>query len=208
MWYISNCPTTVWISATFRRYHLEHHTNQGSEYWDMDLPTKWEWEFFNTPARKLLFLFLMPISYGFRPPIVRPKPIGRDEIINWLIVGTFDILVLKYLGFKSFFYLLFGLGLGAGIHPMSGHFIGEHCEFITGQETYSYYGPLNYLCYNVGYHNEHHDFPRVPGRLLPKVKEIAPEYYDMPSYDSWTKVLIGYVLGKNINCYCRVKRKP
>jgi len=116
--------------------------------------------------------------------------------------------VLTQWGWSSILFMLCSTLMGLGPHPMSGHFIGEHCEFITGQETYSYYGPLNYLTYNVGYHNEHHDFPRVPGRLLPQVRKLAPEFYeDLPYYDSWTKVLVGFVIGENINCYCRVQRK-
>ncbi|CAD7930954.1 unnamed protein product [Amoebophrya sp. A25] len=207
-WFI-NCPTCVASASTFKRYHLEHHTYQGSEKMDADLPTKLEGKLFRYTATKALWVALQPFFYGLRPILVKPKPVSVNEIINWMVVGTFDLLVMKYLGTKAFVYLFSGSILGLGVHPMAGHFIAEHFEFIEGQETYSYYGPLNVFAYNVGYHNEHHDFPKVPGRLLPKVKAIAPEFYDnLPYYDSWTSVLLGFIFGHNINCFCRVKRFP
>mmetsp|Transcript_33259 Transcript_33259/g.106064 ORF Transcript_33259/g.106064 Transcript_33259/m.106064 type:complete len:97 (+) Transcript_33259:236-526(+) len=91
---------------------------------------------------------------------------------------------------------------------MAGHFIAEHYTFNPKQETYSYYGPLNMLTWNVGYHNEHHDFPRVPGSRLPQVTKIAPEFYEnLDSYSSWTGVIWRYITDPNMGPYSRVKRK-
>ena len=90
---------------------------------------------------------------------------------------------------------------------MAGHFIAEHYMFEEGFETYSYYGPGNYLTFNVGYHNEHHDFPSIPGSKLPLVKKIAAEYYDnLPYHTSWIKVMWDFIIDPRIGPYARVKR--
>lgn len=140
---------------------------------DADLPSQAECRLFKSTFGKLIWVFLQPCFYGLRPLITKPKPVGWEEILNWVVVGSFDFFVYKYLGGKALIYLFAGSILGLGWHPMSGHFIAEHYEFIEGQETYSYYGGLNKLAYNVGFHNEHHDFPRCRGRLLPLVKEAC-----------------------------------
>ena len=89
----------------------------------------------------------------------------------------------------------------------AGHFIAEHYVFEEGHETYSYYGPLNVVTWNVGYHNEHHDFPRVPGWKLPQVKALAPEFYDnLPCHMSWTYVLWRYATDPTMTPFSRVRR--
>jgi len=66
---------------------------------------------------------------------------------------------------------------------------------------------LNYLTYNVGYHNEHHDFPNIPGYLLPKLKKIAPDYYDnLPCHYSWIKVLIDFICDPELGPKSRIRR--
>lgn len=80
-------------------------------------------------------------------------------------------------------------------------------SLIAPPETYSYYGPLNFLVYNAGYHNEHHDFPYIAWTNLPKLRKIAKEFYDpLPYHTSWTKVIFDFIFSKQVNLYSRVKR--
>ena len=59
----------------------------------------------------------------------------------------------------------------------------------------------------VGYHNEHHDFPFVAGRNLPKVRKIAAEFYDdLPQCQSWPGVIWDYIMNPEIGAFSRVKR--
>jgi len=99
-------------------------------------------------------------------------------------------------GHKALLYLVIGTLLALGFHPLAGHFISEHYLFKDKhQATYSYYGPLNFLVYNVGYHVEHHDFPYIPCTRLPQVRKIAPEFYDhLPYHTSWLKVLWNFIM--------------
>lgn len=205
MW--ANLPIGVPMSIAFKKYHVEHHRYQGTDLYDVDLATEWEGRFFNSTGMKLLWLFLQPLFYAFRPSFVRPKPPTRLEILNYAVQIIFDVLILYFIGVKGLVYFLGGTLLCMGLHPMSAHFIAEHYMFDRGYETYSYYGPWNYITFNVGYHMEHHDFPYIPGSRLPEVKRIASEFYDnLPQHYSWFKVLWTFLFNHEMGPYARIKR--
>ena len=200
-------------SATkFKKYHMEHHTYQGTHGVDTDLPTYWEGKFFTNSLLKAIWLLCQPLFYALRPGIVSPKDLDALDLINLAVVVSTDALVAIHWGPRALLYLVLSTLLGMGFHPVAGHFIAEHYVVRDGwdakQETYSYYGALNYLCWNVGYHNEHHDFPNVPGWRLPEIKRIAPEFYDhLPQHKSWTMVLVNYILDPAYGPFNRVLRR-
>ena len=86
---------------------------------------------------------------------------------------TFDLGMIYMFGIKVILYFLLSSFTAGSIHPTAGHFIAEHYVVDGKAETYSYYGPLNMLAYNVGYHNEHHDFPNIAWSNLPKVSQFV-----------------------------------
>lgn len=184
------------------------HSYQGDEVIDTDIPTLLEARLFDTTFGKFMWVCLQPFFYIFRPLVINPKPPTRLEIINTIIQLAFNAAVVYFIGWKAMAYLLIGSILAMGLHPVAGHFISEHYMFAKGFETYSYYGPLNWITFNVGYHNEHHDFPAVPGSRLPEVKRIAKEFYEtMPQHTSWTRVLYDFVMDPAVGPYARVKRR-
>jgi sphingolipid delta-4 desaturase len=203
----ANFTTGIPSAITFQRYHMEHHQFQGVDGWDVDVPSNLEVKIFHNSLLKVLWVIGQPVFYVFRPLICKPKNPTRWEAINWAGQIMFNVAVVYFIGAKAFYYMIIGNVLGTGLHPSAGHFIAEHYEMIKGMETYSYYGPVNYVNFNVGYHNEHHDFPRVPWSKLPLVKKIAPEFYDtLPCYTSYLYVFYRYITDPMCGPFARVKR--
>jgi len=205
---IANLATGFPSSMSFIRYHMDHHQYQGVDGVDTDIPHALEVNYFSNTFMKVLWIFAQPLCYAFRPMIIKPKPFQSWEGWNFLVQYSFNAAIVYYFGFRSMAYLTAGTLLGLGLHPCAGHFIAEHYEFITGQETYSYYGICNFFNFNVGYHNEHHDFPKIPWSRLPELKKMAPEFYDnLPCYDSYVAVFWKYITDPEMGPFRRVKRR-
>ena len=184
---------------TYKKYHADHHRYLGEEMNDVDIPTRLEAYLFRHPLTKMIWLAIHPLIHALRPFYKSPKPITGWELINLVCQLTFDYIIFAAFGLKPLVYLMAGTLLGLGLHPLAGHFISEHYLFSGGQATHSYYGPLNFILFNVGYHNEHHDFPYIPYTRLPEVKRLAPEYYDtLPYHTSWVKVIWDFIFDKNM----------
>jgi len=193
-----NVPIIAPMAISYKKYHADHHRYLGEETQDVDIPTRLESYLFRHPITKILWLIFHPLIHGIRPFYKNPKPIQGWEMINNAVQLVVNVIILQTLGVKSIMYLLSGSLFGLGFHPLAGHFISEHYVFnSTGQATMSYYGPLNFILFNVGYHVEHHDFPYIPYNKLPEVRKIAPEFYDMPHHTSWIKVLWDFIFDTN-----------
>lgn len=196
--------------SSFRRYHLDHHKYQGETDVDTDVPTAAEGAVVgNNPVLKAGWVFIQSLFYALRPLITAGKAPSTLELINGLFCFAFDWGVYRLCGDNILgpLYLVASTLLGMGLHPMAGHFVAEHYTFVRGQETYSYYGPLNWLSFYVGYHNEHHDMCNVPGTKLRELRDAAPEEYEsLPVHHSWTKVIWRYITSPLMTPFSRVRR--
>jgi sphingolipid delta-4 desaturase len=96
-----------------------------------------------------------------------------------------------------------------GLHPLGARWIQEHYLTLSpDQETYSYYGRLNGINLNVGFHNEHHDMPSIPWNNLPKLKQVAPEFYEpLLHHTSYTRLFFRFLFDQEISLFSRITRK-
>jgi sphingolipid delta-4 desaturase len=207
---LANLPHTVPTAISFARYHIKHHSFQGVHELDADLPDYWEARLINNSAvGKAFWLLLFPffqIARTFRLKEIRP--VDGWIITNWVIQLAFNAALWIFFGPKAFFFMLISFFFSVGLHPLGARWVQEHYLTLDeNQETYSYYGPLNTIAFNVGYHNEHHDFPSVPWNKLPQLKTEAPAFYDtLLSHRSWTKLFLRFLFDKNISLYARTVR--
>lgn len=202
-----NIPMVFPIAMSFRRYHIDHHILLGVEKEDTDLPLAGEVRHIGSSRiRKLFWLLGYFFVYVIRGLTFARKP-NRDEIWNWVFQLAVVALIARFIGFTALGYLTLSTILGFSLHPVAAHFIHEHYVFSRGQETYSYYGPLNWVTYNVGYHYEHHDFMDVPGWSLPRLHRIAREFYEpLKSHRSWTYVLWHFIMSPEMGAQSRIVR--
>uniref|UniRef100_A0A6V0HUS0 Sphingolipid delta4-desaturase N-terminal domain-containing protein n=1 Tax=Zooxanthella nutricula TaxID=1333877 RepID=A0A6V0HUS0_9DINO len=214
---VANFPICIAYCITFKPYHMEHHRCQGQDGIDTDIPTFLEAKLITLTAfnyvdhclRKALFMFCQIFAYALRPCLTKPEmvPYGGWLAANWGAQLAFDFAVAYLWGPQALLYFLLSTFFAGSLHPTAGHFLAEHYVMEGSTETYSYYGPLNALTYNVGFHNEHHDFPNIAWSSLPKVRDMAPEFYnDLPQCKSWTGVILRYMFDDSISPFSRVKR--
>lgn len=207
----TNLPTLLPSYAGFRIYHLKHHQYQGDYDLDPDLADRWEARFIgHSWMGKAFWLALFPFFQCSRSIRFRNRIpfFNRWLVLNLALQTAFNVALFVTFGPRAFAYLVLSFFFSVGLHPLGARWIQEH--FVVdeaSQETYSYYGPVNRVAVNIGYHNEHHDFPYIPWNRLPRLTALAPEVYgSLYSYRSWWRLLLRFVRDPRISLWSRVTR--
>jgi sphingolipid 4-desaturase/C4-monooxygenase len=116
------------------------------------------------------------------PAESRPTPTAyTSPYLNTLFIATSIFLYATawyLISWQASLYLFWSLTLMVGNWGVTfkGQSIAEHNIYQKGK-TYSTYHWTNIPFFNTGYHDEHHTFANVPWIYLPKIRQIAPEYF-------------------------------
>jgi sphingolipid delta-4 desaturase len=201
-------PLTIPSAMSFRKYHMIHHKFLGELEMDPDLVVGREARWVgNSRFKKAVWLVFFSISQALRP--VRNKNVKMWDGWTWantiLQFFVIDVAIFFLLGPAALLYLFLSTFFALGLHPLGGRWIQEHYVTKPGQETYSYYGLGNVVAFNIGYHNEHHDFMNVPWFRLPRLTKMSPRHYaSLKSYRSWTGVLLRFIFDPKMSSYSRI----
>ncbi len=206
---IANMPLIFPSSVSFERYHIKHHSFQGVHELDGDLPNHWEAKLINNNCiAKAFWLLFYPFFQLFRLSRLKEiKPFDGWIALNWIVQILFIGAMSYFFGTKTIVFLVLSFFFSVGLHPLGARWIQEHYLTHGQQETYSYYGVLNSVAFNVGFHNEHHDFPSVPWNKLPHIRTTAASHYNnLFFHTSWTKLLFRFLFDREISLFSRILR--
>jgi sphingolipid 4-desaturase/C4-monooxygenase len=112
-----------------------------------------------------------------RIPATRPASWERRLFIAVSLAVNAGLLAA--FGFGGWLYHNWTLSIFLGKCGVTnlGQSLAEHEGDDLEQPTRSYYGWMNALLFNTGYHNEHHTLPSVPWSRLPALRALAPEMF-------------------------------
>jgi sphingolipid delta-4 desaturase len=193
----------------FRACHLAHHSHLGEMDGDTDIPHEWEARLVgHSTWRKALWFLFFPVFQALR--VTRVQGVATADrwvVANYVVnFGTAGLLAWL-VGWNAVVYLFASFWFAISLHPLGARWVQEHFTGDEQHDTANYYGPLNGIALNIGYHNEHHDFPSIPWNRLPEVTRIAPEFYlSLPSHNSWTKLLVEFITNPKHSLWTRTVR--
>ncbi len=195
---VANLALAAPAAIEFRHQHMLHHKNLGDardpEGRDTQAPTRAELEYVgHATLRKVVSFTFGRFFYRARPTSAVPR--DRWLVANWGACLATDALLVATFGLRPLLFLLLSGLLAFGPHVLGARRVSEHLTLRRGQPTNSYYGPLNRLTFDVGYHVEHHDFPGIPWRRLRRLHAEARDHYDrLAAVGSWTSLMVAYFL--------------
>jgi sphingolipid 4-desaturase/C4-monooxygenase len=206
---LANIPLVVPGAISFCKYHLLHHRHMGDIDLDAGVPGTIESALVGrSGVAKAAWLAGTIFVQGIvRPRRLRVRLLDRWTLLNIVIQIACMVALAIAAGRAPFKYLVASTVFAIGLHPLGARWIQEHFALVPGQETYSYYGPLNKVSFNVGYHNEHHDLVTIPWSRLPQVRRIAPEFYDgLHAYGSWSSLQLRFLKDRDITLFRYIVR--
>jgi sphingolipid delta-4 desaturase len=190
---ISNFAAGIPYAELIRYFDAEHRAFYDSTlYRDPEKPSDLEIKLVQGSGIKLMYLCFYPLIYGYR--LLSRHSIAFTRFLLWNMVcqSLFNLYVWYYYGFYFLSYLICSAYVGmCPLHPFSTHLLMQHQKLdpqLKVAITYSYYGVVNLFTFNMGYHRERHENPKVPWSKLPLVRQLYyyAEYPDNP-HNSMTR---------------------
>ncbi|KAN0043074.1 hypothetical protein ACTA71_010709 [Dictyostelium dimigraforme] len=214
---IADLPHIVPAGVSFRHFHRLHHSFLNETYTDPDVPVPFENKLFgHSIVGKAIWFCLYSIVIACRSvfyPLKNQSPFSMWLVANYICNITFTYVIFQWVGVYGMTYLVLSslMSVGFLLHPLGARWIAEHFAVTQSeQETYSTYGFINTVGFNIGYHNEHHDFVRVPYIYLPTLTKIAHEFYKggLKYHTSYWRVLYEFLNQDGFTFNSRVVRNP